>query len=218
MRAKFKIDSVKHFSGPRVEVEATPVCRDPGTPENESFHKWTPTGKLTMNICNPAAVNFLEPGKEYYVDFTPATSGESGSVTLDFLAALLLTLALIVSACAPQPGITLADQHEVQAAQLVEQLPGVVDSLAQIAMAAPVDDKTKQQISGYASWAKLAAATGSELGKVKSPDQLAGALTGLATLSQQLPVDPGTASQINNYVAWGSLIAKAAGIILPMVL
>lgn len=143
---------------------------------------------------------------------------QSGSVTLDFLAALLLTLALIVSACNPQSGITLADQHEVQASQLVQQLPGVVDSLAQIAMTAPVDDKTKEQISGYASWAKLAAAGAGELGKVKSPDQLAGALTGLSTLARELPVDPGTASQINNYVAWGSLIAKAAGIILPMVL
>lgn len=137
---------------------------------------------------------------------------------LGLLAALLLTLALIVSACAPPSGSTSADQPGVQAAQLVQQLPGVVDSLAQIAMTAPVDDKTKQQISGYASWAKLAAAGAGELGKVKSPDQLGGALTGLATLARELPVDPGTASQINNYVAWGSLIAKAAGIILPMVL
>jgi hypothetical protein len=154
---------------------------------------------------------------------------QSGSIPLDFLAALLLTLALIVSACSPGKLLypdypegygeeKMASLARYDAAKKLEQLPGVVNSLEQIAMTAPVDDKVKQQISGYASWARMAALTGSELGKVKSPDQLAGALTGLATLSQQLPVDPGTASQINNYVAWGSLIAKAAGIILPLVL
>lgn len=153
----------------------------------------------------------------------------SGSVTLKFLAALLLALALIASACSPSnllyPDYSETHGDEMRAhfaqqdvAGKLQQLPGVVTSLEQIALAAPVDDKTKEQISGYASWARLAAITGSELGKVKSPDQLAGALTGLSTLARELPVDPGTASQINNYVAWGSLIAKAAGIILPMVL
>jgi len=154
---------------------------------------------------------------------------QSGSVTLEFLAVVLMALALISSGCSPgnmlYPEYSETHGDEMRAyfaqqdaAAKLQQLPGVVDSLEQIAMAAPVDDKTKEQISGYASWAKLAAAGAGELGKVKSPDQLAGALTGIATLSRQLPVDSGTASQISNYVAWGSLIAKAAGIILPMVL
>ncbi len=42
---------------------------DDGTPENERFAKTTPSGKIEITVDNPAVV--LEPGKDYYVDFTP---------------------------------------------------------------------------------------------------------------------------------------------------
>lgn len=43
------------------------VCND-GTPENDRFHKYTPSGAIEITVDNPN-VNFV-PGKFYYVDFT----------------------------------------------------------------------------------------------------------------------------------------------------
>lgn len=40
--------------------------------ENASFFKWTPSGKIELGVLNPEAAKQFEPGKEYYVDFTPA--------------------------------------------------------------------------------------------------------------------------------------------------
>lgn len=41
---------------------------------NEAWSKWTPSGKIELTISNPAAVDALELGEEYYVDFTKADS------------------------------------------------------------------------------------------------------------------------------------------------
>jgi hypothetical protein len=43
---------------------------DDGTPENERYHKYTPSGSLHLSVDNPN-VSF-EEGREYYVDITPA--------------------------------------------------------------------------------------------------------------------------------------------------
>jgi hypothetical protein len=43
-----------------------------GSEENKTFWKYTPSGQISMTISNPAAFNHFVPGKEYYVDFTPA--------------------------------------------------------------------------------------------------------------------------------------------------
>lgn len=40
--------------------------------ENARFTKATPWGTIQLGIDNPAALEQFEPGKEYYVDFTPA--------------------------------------------------------------------------------------------------------------------------------------------------
>jgi hypothetical protein len=52
----------------QVEYEFTPVTG--GTPEDKSFWKWTPSGKLNFACLNPN-VNF-EPGKTYYLDISEA--------------------------------------------------------------------------------------------------------------------------------------------------
>lgn len=41
-------------------------------PDNESWSKHTPSGTVTMQITNPLALERFEPGKSYFVDFTPA--------------------------------------------------------------------------------------------------------------------------------------------------
>lgn len=75
VRAKFFVTTVKHnHSGDPNTVFATielaPVYADGG--ENEDWSRYTPSGKIEMNVTNPAAIDKLELGKAYFVDFTPA--------------------------------------------------------------------------------------------------------------------------------------------------
>ena len=42
------------------------------TPENERFHKATPSGEIVMTVDNPSAASQFEVGKYYYVDFSNA--------------------------------------------------------------------------------------------------------------------------------------------------
>lgn len=41
-------------------------------PGNESWSKWTPSGRVEMTISNPEAVKQFEVGVDYFVDFSPA--------------------------------------------------------------------------------------------------------------------------------------------------
>lgn len=64
VRAKFTC-LAKSDSG----VSFQPVTSGPG---NESWSKWTPSGRLDMHITNPDALAQFEAGKSYFLDFTPA--------------------------------------------------------------------------------------------------------------------------------------------------
>lgn len=68
-RGKFKLHAKTQYVGIPDAAEYTfyAVCQD-GTPENDRFHKYTPSGKIVIIVDNPN-VSF-ELGKEYYVDFT----------------------------------------------------------------------------------------------------------------------------------------------------
>ena len=69
MRAKFHVNSVTHDGyGRSVKMQAV----YDGSPENNQFAQATPSGSLEMYISNPAALDFLEPNKDYYLDFTAA--------------------------------------------------------------------------------------------------------------------------------------------------
>jgi hypothetical protein len=68
-RGKFVCNSVKTSQYPGREYEFFAVCND-GTPENDRFHKYTPSGSIRIAVDNPSVV--FEPGKFYYVDFTEA--------------------------------------------------------------------------------------------------------------------------------------------------
>jgi hypothetical protein len=77
MRAKFTVKSKREYLGYHngntntrlVEISASPVGDAKET--NKSWSAATPSGELKMSISNPAAVDFFELGKEYYLDFTP---------------------------------------------------------------------------------------------------------------------------------------------------
>jgi hypothetical protein len=53
-------------------VHLLPVYSADPNSENGKFFNSTPGGKIEMNLVSEAAARQFEPGKEYYVDFTPA--------------------------------------------------------------------------------------------------------------------------------------------------
>lgn len=73
VRGKFKVVSVKHVDwNPDVRVIELSAVSNDGTPENERFHKYTPSGSITMTVDNPVASDQLILGETFYVDFTLA--------------------------------------------------------------------------------------------------------------------------------------------------
>lgn len=71
VRAKFKC--VQKDAG----VDGSHIGLDvvySGSPENEQFFKWTPSGNIRIGVVNSAAAEQFVVGKEYYVDFTEATA------------------------------------------------------------------------------------------------------------------------------------------------
>lgn len=68
-RAKFRCNSVEQYGSGQRNYKFTAVADD-GTPENERYHQYTPSGALQIAVDNPA-VSF-DLGKSYYLDFTPA--------------------------------------------------------------------------------------------------------------------------------------------------
>ena len=69
VRAKFKCEQVITFeSGATVKLH--PVHE--GSEENEEFYKYTPGGELSLMTINLQAAKQFIPGKEYYIDITPA--------------------------------------------------------------------------------------------------------------------------------------------------
>lgn len=70
MRAKFVCESVTNY-GNWQKANLRAVYGGSSNAEDNQFSQATPHGTLEMTISNPAAFDFLEPGKAYYLDFTP---------------------------------------------------------------------------------------------------------------------------------------------------
>jgi hypothetical protein len=69
-RAKLKVlQVIPEAHG--VEVVVMDAVTD-GTPEDNSFSKWTPAAELTMAITNPELHGKISPLDKFYVDFTLA--------------------------------------------------------------------------------------------------------------------------------------------------
>ena len=72
VKAKFVVQSVTTYAYGGREIKATAVTGGPNEiPENQRFHKATPSGSLTMTVDNPPAAEVFVPGMEFYLDFTP---------------------------------------------------------------------------------------------------------------------------------------------------
>jgi len=71
VRAKFKVTGIEeHYPGSRNITLSTQY--DKNIPEDVAFNKATPSGKITMLVDNPAAIEQLSLGQSLYVDFTVA--------------------------------------------------------------------------------------------------------------------------------------------------
>ena len=71
IRGKFVLESVKTVSWNQTGKElAFRAVSNDGTPENDRFHQYTPSGTITMFVDNPAALDEFVLGREFYVDFT----------------------------------------------------------------------------------------------------------------------------------------------------
>jgi len=72
VRAKMKCEAVEPSgaSDGGGTVRFCPVIN--GSPENESFYKYTPGGSLVLSTINQAAFDQFTAGKEYYVDVSEA--------------------------------------------------------------------------------------------------------------------------------------------------
>ena len=68
-RAKFTVQSKTEMKdGFRVTLTAVTATNE----ENALFFKYTPTGTLEMGLLDHETAEIFEPGKDYYLDFTPA--------------------------------------------------------------------------------------------------------------------------------------------------
>jgi hypothetical protein len=76
IRCKMKVDEVwqsKDASTGEVTQERVKLSAVYGnTEENKDWSKWTPSANFEIYINNPAAMDKLSRGHEFYVDFTPA--------------------------------------------------------------------------------------------------------------------------------------------------
>jgi hypothetical protein len=74
-RAKFwcqKISKTKMGQQGEIGTEVELAAVYDGSDEYKKYFRCTPNGKITLGILNPEAAAIFEPGREYYVDFTPA--------------------------------------------------------------------------------------------------------------------------------------------------
>ncbi len=72
IRAKFRLVSIHEWSDSTAKELEFRAIYDKSTPENARFTSSTPSGEIKMAVANPTALEQLQLGKEYYVDFSPA--------------------------------------------------------------------------------------------------------------------------------------------------
>lgn len=71
VRAKFKVSKIAEHEGGLKIVSLNAVSADE-VPENQRYHKYTPSGSLEITITNPSASDQFAPGKVFYLDFSEA--------------------------------------------------------------------------------------------------------------------------------------------------
>lgn len=72
VRGKFKVTEIvrRAWDGGVSAFLKLEAVYDQSLPEDQSYAKATPSGTITMQVDNPHAVEALQLGKSFYVDFT----------------------------------------------------------------------------------------------------------------------------------------------------
>jgi hypothetical protein len=75
VRAKFFVQEIAQTTwGGRVKLQVVSRGND-----NKEWASATPSGSIEMTIRNDLALDqFIAPGEEFFVDFTPAPKGQEG--------------------------------------------------------------------------------------------------------------------------------------------
>lgn len=73
VRAKFKVVSVTSFDSSTYKAVKLQAIGADDIPENQRYHKYTPSGSIEILIDNPPASDQLAVGKVFYVDFIEAS-------------------------------------------------------------------------------------------------------------------------------------------------
>ncbi|WP_374653109.1 hypothetical protein [Dongia sp.] len=74
VRAKFKLISITTLAGTPAKTLVFSPQYDESIPEDVRFAKYTPNGRLEMQVDNPAALAAFEIGHVYYLDFSPVAA------------------------------------------------------------------------------------------------------------------------------------------------
>ena len=77
MRAKFKVISITRQANWNNQGEMQTIKLQPvttGSEENRAFYTATPSGEIHLSVVPVEVGKQFDIGKEYYVDFTPATA------------------------------------------------------------------------------------------------------------------------------------------------
>jgi hypothetical protein len=77
MRAKMQVSSVEQFHGGMEVVKLSAVTGKgsfgpEGESEDNTYARYTPSGKCELSINNPALMGKIKPGMKFYLDFTEA--------------------------------------------------------------------------------------------------------------------------------------------------
>jgi hypothetical protein len=72
VRAKFDCISKEHDTRDPGHGSVTLTVVHTGCEENDQFFKPTPKGSILISTLNKETFALFEPGKTYFVDFTPA--------------------------------------------------------------------------------------------------------------------------------------------------
>ena len=77
MRAKMKINFIEKRFENQETLYFNPVAASgypsDGSDENNTYAKFSPSGMLSLTVCNPALLGKFAEGEEYYLDFTKAS-------------------------------------------------------------------------------------------------------------------------------------------------
>lgn len=74
VRAKFRVNHIEQ-SGSGKSIVLHPVYSD--SEENKAFFQSTPGGTISLYCVNERANEQFALGKEFYIDFTPATAPDA---------------------------------------------------------------------------------------------------------------------------------------------